>query len=436
MGVGDEEHPRTCALMTQDASLITVRHADLSSRTGQDELTVGLPAYIPSWREEDRNARPGAGRDKYQCMFSIKHKIQRSEEFDVIYGLYGQYVLPVSHNLTGCGRPMERIVGGVNAVQGEWPWQISLQMKNISYCGGSLLTDSWVLTAAHCFQPLNLSDLTVYLGAYQLTDLQNPTVVARGVKQILVHPKFTEEGSSGDIALLQLKTPAIFTTSILPVSLPSPNITLPGGTLCWATGWGNIKDNVNLPNPKTLQKVQLPLIDNQDCKTMYETGLSNGGQLIKEDMLCAGFPEGQKDSCQGDSGGPLVCNVNGVWLQFGINSWGFGCAEPNHPGVYTRVQYYKSWIQQYIPNIQFSEGGTSISPSSTFNPTKFNSTTYSMTSTVSSTLYNPKSSHPLLIELYAFSSTAYSHYVRYISRNKVHILPEVSSPVVFTSFLQ
>ncbi|XP_068100122.1 serine protease 27-like [Hyperolius riggenbachi] len=235
--------------------------------------------------------------------------------------------------------------------------------------------------------PKDVSAFTVYLGAYQLTKLQNSTAVARGVKRIIVHPVFTVEGASGDIALIELNNPVTFNTYILPICLPSPNITLPGGTLCWATGWGDIHDSEALPAPKTLQEVQLPVINNQDCEAMYDIGMPPSVRMIQDDMMCAGYQQGKKDSCQGDSGGPLVCKMNSAWLQFGINSWGFGCADPNHPGVYTRVQYYRSWLQQYIPSIQFSNGTAVVNPSSTFSTTRGYLSTSSKTSTASPTPY-------------------------------------------------
>ncbi|XP_056392704.1 serine protease 33-like [Hyla sarda] len=256
----------------------------------------------------------------------------------------------------GCGRPMisERIVGGADAAIEEWPWQVTLQIEGFGQCGGSLITNSWVLTAAHCFQQSeNISDYTVYLGVYQLSNLQNPGIVGRGLKQIIVNPNFLLE-SGGDIALIEMDKPVNLTSSIRTICLPSASVNLSEGTLCWATGWGNIQDGVPLPNPKTLQEVQLALIDNKNCESMYQTSLGYNPKykLIQSDMMCAGYKEGKKDTCQGDSGGPLVCSVNGVWVQMGVISFGLGCAEPSHPGVYTRVQYYLSWIQTYVTSLK------------------------------------------------------------------------------------
>lgn len=273
--------------------------------------------------------------------------------------------LLTQHGLQGFKAPkgphklrLLRIVGGTDAVQGEWPWQVSLHMNGIAQCGGSLITDTWVLTAAHCFvTPLDPSAYTVYLGAHQLSDLQNPPTVFRAVKQVIIHPDFTSGISGGDIALVQLEGPVSVTASILPVRLPSQGVQLLEGTLCSVTGWGHVEERVPLSAPKTLQKVEVALIDHKKCETMYKSEETSKLSSIKEDMICAGYQEGKKDACQGDSGGPLVCKVKGVWLQFGITSWGIGCAMPNRPGVYTRVQHYGSWLRHYVPSLQHSDGG-------------------------------------------------------------------------------
>lgn len=280
--------------------------------------------------------------------------------------------------LTGCGRPLvsDRIVGGTGSSLGEWPWQVSLQYKGLAQCGGSLISKDWVLTAAHCFiTPVNISEYTIYLGALNLSDLNLPGTAVRGVKQVIINPNFTNDGSSGDIALVELETPVTFTSLILPVCLPSESVNLPEGTLCWATGWGNIKDGVPLASPKTLQEVQLSLIDNRNCESLYQTSLGYNPKfkLIHDDMWCAGYKEGKKDACRGDSGGPLVCSVNGVWVQMGITSWGWGCAEPKHPGVYTRVQYYLSWIEENVKSLQDKDGLNSVDLTQQSNTTLDNS---------------------------------------------------------------
>lgn len=94
----------------------------------------------------------------------------------------------------------------------------------------------------------------------------------------------------------------------------------------------------------------MPLLDSNACELMYHLGEPSlaGQRLIQDDMICAGSVQGKKDSCQGDSGGPLVCPINDTWVQAGIVSWGFGCARPFRPGVYTQVLSYTDWIQRTL----------------------------------------------------------------------------------------
>ncbi|KAJ7313861.1 hypothetical protein JRQ81_005619 [Phrynocephalus forsythii] len=209
----------------------------------------------------------------------------------------------------------------------------------------SLIADQWVLSAAHCF-PFTV-DYEVQLGVYQL---MNPTsnAVTYPVQRIISHPDYQgHEGSSGDLALIQLPSPVNFTDYILPVCLPDSSTEFLPGANCWVTGWGNKGVNVPLENPKTLQELRVPLIDRDTCNDLFnkhpdeELGLNP----IKPDMLCGGYIEGGKDACQGDSGGPLVCQNNGVWTLAGVVSWGEECAKPNYAGIYTSVPYYADWIQ-------------------------------------------------------------------------------------------
>ncbi|KAM9745011.1 uncharacterized protein ACNS7B_009505 [Menidia menidia] len=259
--------------------------------------------------------------------------------------------------LTDCGRPRlnSRIVGGQTAPEGSWPWQVSLHTFR-HFCGGSLINSQWVLTAAHCVSGVTASSLTLYLGR-QSQEGSNPNEQSRRPAEIIVHPDYNRVTLNNDIALIRLSSPVSFTQYISPVCLAAPGSTLFTGVNTWITGWGRIGSGVPLPSPQNLMEVEVPIAGNRQCKCSY--GLS----AITENMVCAGLREGGKDSCQGDSGGPLVVKQNGRWIQAGIVSFGIGCAEPNLPGVYTRVSQYETWINGRIAANQpgflsFSSTGT------------------------------------------------------------------------------
>ncbi|KAJ1125857.1 hypothetical protein NDU88_004274 [Pleurodeles waltl] len=259
-----------------------------------------------------------------------------------------------------CGTPVvsNRIVGGQDAAKGEWPWQASVQVNGKHVCGGTLITNRWVVSAAHCYYGQNyaLSSYTVCLGMYQLLS-HNTNSVCSNVKRIIVNPLYNAEEGPGDILLLELVTTMDFTDFILPICMPASSVTFPSGLNCWVTGWGNIGSSSALPSPQTLQKVIVPLIDPLTCDNFYHIAstVSPTIPIILSDMICAGYEAGGKDSCQGDSGGPLACESNGTWYLAGIVSWGKGCALPNLPGVYTKVTAYTTWIQQYVPEVEFLE---------------------------------------------------------------------------------
>ncbi|XP_026181529.1 trypsin-1-like [Mastacembelus armatus] len=247
--------------------------------------------------------------------------------------------------LNVCGQaPLNtKIVGGTDAVPGSWPWQASLQKSGSHFCGGSLINNQYVLTAAHCFSSISTSGLIVYLG-HQTLQGSNPNGVSRTVSQIIKHPGYSSDTKDNDITLLRLSSTVTFNKYIVPVCLAASGSIYPSGAVTWVTGWGNINSDVSLPSPGTLQEVSIPIVSNTRCNAAYGSITSN--------MMCAGLTQGGKDSCQGDSGGPLVSKNNTVWVQAGVVSFGYGCAKPNYPGVYTRVSQYENWINNQITSNQ------------------------------------------------------------------------------------
>nr|XP_021332645.1 LOW QUALITY PROTEIN: transmembrane protease serine 6 [Danio rerio] len=242
-----------------------------------------------------------------------------------------------------CGlRPFSsRIVGGADAVEGEWPWQASLQIRGRHICGGALVSAQWVVSAAHCFHDDRYSPSvwTVYLGKLRLSS-SGQSEEAVGVSLIHLHHYYDDETHDYDVALLRLARPVWAGTLAQPVCVPPVTHQLEPELLCWVTGWGALREGGAVSD--VLQKVDVRLVSEDACVRSY-------GYLISPRMICAGYRSGGKDACQGDSGGPLVCQEpSGRWFLAGVVSWGRGCGRADYYGVYTRITKLSVWIKRMI----------------------------------------------------------------------------------------
>ncbi|KAF5923510.1 hypothetical protein HPG69_006681 [Diceros bicornis minor] len=236
------------------------------------------------------------------------------------------------------GAQYSRIIGGMEAEVGEFPWLVSIQARNNHFCGGTIMNEWWIVTAAHCLSSEELfpGDLSVVMGT---NNLNSQSLEIKMVTSIVLHKDFARLTMDNDIALLLLDSPITFNGLKEPICVPR-HFSLSAWHECWVAGWGQTQTDDENSMKAELMKVPMIIKDWEECLKEFPK--------LTRNMLCAGYKNESYDACQGDSGGPLVCTKGSgkKWYQLGIISWGRSCGKKNIPGIYTLLENYNFWVKK------------------------------------------------------------------------------------------
>ncbi|XP_042905300.1 chymotrypsinogen B isoform X2 [Parasteatoda tepidariorum] len=230
-----------------------------------------------------------------------------------------------------------RIIGGREALHGMWPWQVAILNRHREpFCGGTIISHNWILTAAHCER----RRLIVRSGEHNLLNLEN-TEQESPVSRVFLHPEYNMNTVSNDIALLKLRRPFRFNNYTQAACLPEGDEKLEADIKAIILGWGKKKSSA-IYGTDQLHQAEVPVVGLDECRQSY------ANYNISDKMLCAGYKQGRIDSCAGDSGGPLLIEKNNKWTVYGVTSFGDGCGEKGKFGIYSDVSKFVHWIKRTI----------------------------------------------------------------------------------------
>uniref|UniRef100_T1DPE8 Putative serine-type enodpeptidase aedes aegypti serine-type enodpeptidase n=1 Tax=Anopheles aquasalis TaxID=42839 RepID=T1DPE8_ANOAQ len=243
---------------------------------------------------------------------------------------------------TKYGFPSGRVVGGIDALPGEFPAIVSIQrvilVASLHVCGGSVLNNFWILTAAHCItENPPTATFDIWAGAHDFSATEPSRQIIR-VTRSLPHPDYLGGVNPSDVGLMRLTSPLTFTDRVQPTVLPPATLLNPTGPATLA-GWGSTGGTIPT-TPNILQKVTKPLLTYDEC-----FDAAGPDSPLGPTNICTGPLTGGVSACSGDSGGPLYSNQNGQTVQVGIVSWGWiPCGTVGFPSVYVGVASYLNWI--------------------------------------------------------------------------------------------
>lgn len=241
-----------------------------------------------------------------------------------------------------------RVVGGNDALPGEYCWQVALiNSLNQYLCGGALIGTQWVLTAAHCVTNIVRSGDAIYVrvGDHDLTSRYgSPGAQTLRVATTYIHHNHNSQTLDNDIALLKLQGQAELKPGVCIICLPSRGSIPETGRRCTVTGYGYMGETG--PIPLRVREADVPIVSEGECVRQINA-VTEKIFIMPASSFCAGGEAGN-DACQGDGGGPLVCEDEGYYELSGLVSWGFGCGRSQVPGVYVKVSSFISWINQII----------------------------------------------------------------------------------------